>query len=65
MSRRTLLFAVSALLAGGCGAHHTSKPARHARHPAPPWTSSAEPSPPGSAGRWSAADEEQLREPER
>jgi hypothetical protein len=61
MNRRACLLVVAALLASGCGAsqHHGGPP-----KPTHPWTSSAEPSPPGSGGRWSPADEEQLREAE-
>ena len=61
MIRRAAALLVVGLAVSGCGA------AKH--HAAPPpaqigsvWTSSAEPSPPGSGGRWTPADEEQLRE---
>jgi hypothetical protein len=52
---------LTVLLASGCGAHHSSTPPPQRRQAAL-WTSSAEPSPPGSAGRWSPVDEEQLRD---
>jgi hypothetical protein len=62
MARGALLLTLTALLASGCGAQHAPKSAPPSHHP---WTSSAEPSPPGSGGRWSPADEEQLRESQR
>jgi len=46
-----------ALAAAACGGEHAK---RLSPKPGQVWTSSAEPSPPGSAGRWSPADEWQL-----
>jgi hypothetical protein len=59
VSRLLPLFAV-ALLAGASAGHSRRAPPVR---PGPVWTSPAEPSPPGSAGRWSPADEWQLDHP--
>jgi hypothetical protein len=58
---RLLALVALALLAAACGSGHSKRsvPIR----PVPLWTSSAEPSPPGSARRWSPADEWQLDHP--
>ena len=63
MKRSGAALVLALVVASGCaGANHHAAPQAHAQAI---WTSSAEPSPPGSAGRWTPADEEQLRESSR
>jgi hypothetical protein len=57
VARLLPLFAVALL--GGASAAGNPKHSEPVR-PGAIWTSPAEPSPPGSAGRWSPADEWQL-----
>jgi hypothetical protein len=57
--RSTLTLLLLALIAAGCGSATRSAPAPATSTEAT-WTSPAEPSPPGSGGRWEPSDEQQL-----